>query len=63
MAFEKLEKKINTYKKAIKQGRLSEEVADEIANTIDEIESLGGEAKKKFASAVNDLKKALKQNK
>ena len=34
--------------KKIKQGRLSQEVADEISNVMSEIEDLGDEAKSKF---------------
>lgn len=61
MAFEKLEKKVNKLSKIIKQGRLSEEIADEISDTIDEIEELGDEAKRKFNGAVNEMRKALKK--
>ena len=45
MAFEKLENKINKINKKIKQGRLSQEIADEISNVINEVEELGDEAK------------------
>lgn len=41
MAFEKLENKINKINKKIKQGRLSQEIADEISNVINEVEELG----------------------
>lgn len=63
MAFEKLEKKINQINKKIKQGRLSQEIADEISNVINEIEELGGDAKEKFKSGINNMKNALKKMK
>ena len=59
MAFEKLENKINKINKKIKQGRLSQEIADEISNVINEVEELGDEAKDKFKSAVDNMKKSL----
>ena len=61
MAFEKLEKKINQINKKIKQGRLSQEIADEISNVINEVEELGGDAKEKFKSGINNMKNALKK--
>lgn len=48
MAFEKLEKKVNQISKKIKQGRLSQEIGDEISNVINDIEDIGEEAKEKF---------------
>lgn len=60
MAYEKLEKKINGLIKVIKKGRLTEEIADEVSDVIDEIEELGSTAKNKFSSALNEMKKALK---
>ena len=63
MAFEKLEKKINQINKKIKQGRLSQEIADEISNVINEVEELGGDAKEKFKSGINNMKNALKKMK
>lgn len=63
MAFEKLEKKINQINKKIKQGRLSQEIADEISNVINEVEELGGNAKEKFKSGINNMKNALKKMK
>ena len=63
MAFEKLEKKINQINKKIKQGRLSQEIADEISNVINEVEKLGGDAKEKFKSGINNMKNALKKMK
>ena len=45
MAFEKLEKKVNQISKKIKQGRLSQEIGDEISNVIKDIEDIGEEAK------------------
>ena len=60
MAFEKLENKINKINKKIKQGRLSQEIADEISNVINEVEELGDEAKDKFKSAVDNMKKSIK---
>lgn len=46
MAFEKLEKKVNQISKKIKQGRLSQEIGDEISSVINEIEDLGEKLKK-----------------
>ena len=63
MAFEKLEKKVNQISKKIKQGRLSQEIADEISNVINEVEELGGDAKEKFKSGINNMKNALKKMK
>ena len=63
MAFEKLEKKINQINKKIKQGRLSQEIADEISNVINEVEELGGDANEKFKSGINNMKNALKKMK
>lgn len=63
MAFEKLEKKVNQMMKAIKKGRLTEEIADELSSVIDEIEDLGVEAVNKFKPAVSEMKKALKKMK
>ena len=63
MAFEKLEKKINQINKNIKQGRLSQEIADEISNVINEVEELGDEAKNKFKGAVENMKNSLKKMK
>lgn len=63
MAFEKLEKKINQINKKIKQGRLSQEIADEISNVINEVEELGDEAKNKFKGAVENMKNSLKKMK
>lgn len=63
MAFEKLEKKINQINKKIKQGRLSQEIADEISNVINEVEELGGDTKEKFKSGINNMKNALKKMK
>lgn len=63
MAYEKLEKKINQLMKVIKKGRLTEEIADEVSDVIDDIEELGDAAKKNFSSAVNEMKKALKKMK
>ena len=56
MAFEKLEKKVNQISKKIKQGRLSQEIGDEISSVINEIEDLGGEAKEKFKDALENTK-------
>lgn len=63
MAFEKLENKIKRINKKIKQGRLSQEVADEISNVMSEIEDLGDEAKSKFKDAVDNMKKSIKKMK
>ena len=63
MAHEKLEKKINGLMKVIKKGRLTEEIADEVSNIIDEIEDLGDAVKKNFSSSLNEMKKALKKMK
>lgn len=49
--------------KKIKQGRLSQEVADEISNVMSEIEDLGDEAKSKFKDAVDTMKKSIKKMK
>ena len=45
MAFEKLEKKVNQISKKIKQGRLSQEIGDEISNVIKDNDDIGEEAK------------------
>ena len=63
MAHEKLEKKINGLMKVIKKGRITEEIADEVSNVIDEIEDLGDAVKKNFSSSLNEMKKALKKMK
>ncbi|WP_291734783.1 hypothetical protein [Clostridium sp.] len=63
MAFEKLENKIKRINKKFKQGRLSQEVADEISNVMSEIEDLGDEAKSKFKDAVDTMKKSIKKMK
>ena len=63
MAQEKLEKKINALMKVIKKGRMTEEIADEVSNVIDEIEDLGDAVKKNFSSSLNEMKKALKKMK
>lgn len=63
MAFEKLENKIKRINKKIKQGRLYQEVADEISNVMSEIEDLGDEAKSKFKDAVDTMKKSIKKMK
>ena len=54
---------INKINKKIKQGRLSQEVADEISNVMSEIEDLGDEAKSKFKDAVDTMKKSIKKMK
>ena len=54
---------INKINKKIKQGRLSQEIADEISNVINEVEELGDEAKDKFKSAVDNMKKSLNKMK
>lgn len=61
MAFEKLENKINKINKKIKQGRLSQEIGDEISNLINEVEELGDEAKDKFKSTLDNMKELLKK--
>ena len=63
MAHEKLEKNINGLMKVIKKGRMTEEIADEVSNVIDEIEDLGDAVKKNFSSSLNEMKKALKKMK
>ncbi|MBS4956717.1 MAG: hypothetical protein KHZ99_06680 [Clostridium sp.] len=63
MAFEKLERKVNQISKKIKQGRLSQEIGDEISNVINEIEDLGGEAKEKFKDALENMRNTLKKMK
>lgn len=63
MAFEKLEKKINQINKKIKQGRFTQEIADEISNVINEIEGLGDEAKSKFKGVIENMKNSLKRMK
>lgn len=63
MAFEKLEKKISEINKKIKQGRISQEVADDISNLINQIEELGDEAKSKFKDVVENMKNSLKKMK
>lgn len=63
MAFEKLEKKVNSITKKIKQGRISQEIADEISNLVNEVEELGDEAKNKFKTGLKDMKSALKKMK
>ena len=63
MAFEKLENKIKRINKKIKQGRLSQEVADEISNVMSEIEDLSDESKSKFKDAVDNMKKSIKKMK
>ena len=63
MAFEKLEKIVNQISKKIKQGRLSQEIGDEISSVINEIEDLGGEAKEKFKDALENMKNSLKKMK
>ena len=61
MAYEKLEKKVNQLMKVIRKGRMTEEIADEISDVIDEIDDLGDIAKKNFSSAVSEMKKALRK--
>ena len=61
MGYEKLENKINRLMKVIKKGRLTEEIADEISNVIDDVEELGDAVKSKFSSSVDEMKKALKK--
>ena len=63
MAFEKLERKVNQISKKIKQGRLSQEIGDEISKVINEIEDLGGEAKEKFKDALENMRNTLKKMK
>ena len=63
MAFEKLEKIVNQISKKIKQGRLSQEIGDEISNVINEIEDLGEEAKEKFKDALENMRNTLKKMK
>lgn len=63
MAYEKLEKKVNQLMKVIRKGRMTEEIADEISDVIDEIDDLGDAAKKNFSSAVNEMRKALRKMK
>ena len=63
MAFEKLEKKVNQISKTIIQGRLSQEIGDEISNVINEIEELGGAAKEKFKDALENMKSTLNKMK
>ena len=63
MAFEKLENKIKRINKKIKQGRLSQEVADEISTVMSELEDLGDEATSKFKDAVDTMKKSIKKMK
>lgn len=63
MAFEKLQNKMKKLNTAIKKGRITEEIADEISSVIHEVENLGDEAKNKFGSAISDMKKALKKMK
>lgn len=61
MGYEKLENKINKLMKVIKKGRLTEEIADEVSNVIDDVEELGNDVKSKFSSSVDEMKKALKK--
>ena len=61
MGYEKLENKINRLMKVIKKGRLTEEIADEVSNVIDDVEELGDAVKNKFSSSVDEMKKALKK--
>lgn len=61
MGYEKLENKINRLMKVIKKGRLTEEIADEVSNVIDDVEELGDAVKSKFSSSVDEMKKALKK--
>lgn len=63
MAYEKLEKKVNQLMKVIRKGRMTEEIADEISDVVDEIDDLGDVAKKNFSSAVNEMRKALRKMK
>lgn len=63
MAFEKLEKKIDQINKKIKQGRFTQEIADEISNVINEIEELGNGAKSKFKDVVENMKNSLRKMK
>ena len=56
-------KNLKIINKKIKQGRLSQEVADEISNVMSEIEDLGDEAKSKFKDAVDTMKKSIKKMK
>ena len=63
MAFEKLEKKVNQINKQIKQGRLSQAIADEITNVLNEVDDLGDEAKVKFNEAIKGMKNAIKKMK
>jgi hypothetical protein len=61
MGYEKLENKINKLMKVIKKGRLTEEIADEVSNVIDDVEELEDDVKSKFSSSVDEMKKALKK--
>lgn len=61
MGYEKLENKINRLMKVIKKGRLTEEIADEVSNVIDDVEELEDDVKSKFSSSVDEMKKALKK--
>ena len=44
MAFEKLQNKMKKLNTAIKKGRITEEIADEISSVIHEVENLGDDA-------------------
>lgn len=63
MAFEKLEKKISEINKKIKQGRITQELADDMSNLINQIEELGDEAKSKFKDVIENMKNSLKKMK
>ncbi|GAB6169380.1 hypothetical protein JCM1393_18400 [Clostridium carnis] len=63
MAMEKLEKKMKQLYKQVKSGRVTEEIADEISETMDNIEEMGLEAKEKFADMIDDMKKSINKMK
>ena len=63
MAFEKIERKMKKLQNAIKKGRVTEEIADEVSAIMREVEGLGKDAKKKFSDTLQDMEKAIKKMK
>ncbi|WP_260332665.1 hypothetical protein [Clostridium chauvoei] len=49
--------------KQVKSGKVTEEIADEMADMMDTIENMGSEAKEKFADMMDDMKKSISKMK
>lgn len=62
MNTDKLERRLKKLYKNVKSGRVTEEIADEIADAIESFEDLGEEAKDRFGDIVDEMKSVISKN-